>query len=236
MHGEGGGAVAELGALAGAVGELRAFDPAAAAAVDPLAARLAAAFAGLPAPAGPRPEATAAGPRGPAGPFREGTAAVAGRPAGADAAGARAGDAAARFAAAGYLTRRVAERVGRVLAEPELPAGDIPGRRFLHRLGELWPTAAARLGAAATDPAARAEWRRRLAALAALAARAGAEVFDPPRLVGGEEVQALLGVGPGPRVGEALAALRAAQVDGRIRTREQALALLTSRSSAGSAP
>jgi len=216
-HGEGGGAVAELGALAGAVGELRALDPAAAAAVDSLVARLAATFAGLPASAGPRSAPAAPPGAGAAG-----------------AAGARARELAARFAAAGYLTRRVAERVQRVLAEPELPAGETAQRRFLHRLGELWPTAATRLGAAAAGPEERERWRRRLAELAALAGRAGAEIFDPPRLLGGAEVQELLGVGPGPRVGAALAAVRAAQVDGRVRTREQALALLaTSRSTAG---
>ena len=198
--GDGAGAVAELAALDGAVRELAAVDRAAARAVDPLVARLAATFAHLPA--------AAAEPA-----VRESAA----------------GDPVARFAAAGYLTGRVAERVRRVLAEPELPAGETSGRRFLHRLGALWPTAAARLAAAPVprDPA---RLRPRLAALAALAARDGGQIFDPPRLLGGEEVQELLGVGPGPRVGAALAAVRAAQVDGRVRTREQALALLTSRS------
>jgi len=225
--GEGGAAVRELSALAGALRELAAVDPAAAAAADRLTARLAATFAALPAHAG------AAGTRAAAG---VGEPAVAARAATVDAAvrSTPAAEAAARFAAAGYLTRRVAERVQRVLAEPILPTGELVQRRFLHRLGELWPTAAVRLGAAAAaDPPAHETWRRRLRELAALAKRAGAEVFDPPRLLGGEEVQDLLGVGPGPQVGEALAAVRAAQVEGRIRTREQALALITSRSAAG---
>ncbi len=143
-------------------------------------------------------------------------------------------EAALRFAEAGYLTRRVAERVSRVLAEPSLPAGEDAQRRFLHRLGELWPTAAVRLGAAGgagTDGAA--EHRRRLAEIAALAARDGAQIFDPPRLLAGGEVQELLGVGPGPRVGAALAAVRREQVAGRVRTREQAVAVVEELARAG---
>lgn len=197
--GDGAGAVAELAALSGARADLRAADPAAAPPVDPLVARLAATFAHLPAAAGSR----------------------------AGDGGAAAGQAAARFAAAGYLTRRVADRVARVLAEPELPSEECAQRRFLHRMGELWPTAAVRLGAAvAADPPARARWRRRLGELVELSARDGAWILDPPRLVDGEEVQRRLGVGPGPPVGRALAALRAAQVEGKVRTRDQALALL----------
>lgn len=184
-------AIAELAALRGAMAELRTADPAAAGAVDPLTARLAATFARLPA-----------GDRG-------------------------AGASAARFAEAGYLTRRVADRVTRVLAERELPADETAQRRFLHRLGELWPTAAARLGAALpADPQAREGWRRRLKELVDLVKRDGPWIFDPPRLVDGQEVQRRLGVGPGPRVGQALTALRTAQVEGRVRTREEALELL----------
>lgn len=136
-------------------------------------------------------------------------------------------EAALRFAEAGYLTRRVAERVARVLAEPGLPAGEQDRRRFLHRLGELWPTAAVRLGAAAGAAGGSAgEYRRRLTEIATLARRDGEQIFDPPRLLSGGEVQELLEVGPGPRVGEALAAVRREQVAGRVRTREQAVAVV----------
>ena len=46
------------------------------------------------------------------------------------------------------------------------------------------------------------------------------------KLVTGEEVQELLGIPPGPAVGKALATVRRAQVDGRVRTKEEALGLL----------
>jgi hypothetical protein len=39
-------------------------------------------------------------------------------------------------------------------------------------------------------------------------------------------VQELLGIGPGPEIGRALAAVRQAQVEGRVRTREEAVAVV----------
>jgi len=52
------------------------------------------------------------------------------------------------------------------------------------------------------------------------------EVVRPPKLVDGEDVMRLLGVGPGPRVGVLLAAVREAQGAGEVTTREEAIALL----------
>lgn len=136
------------------------------------------------------------------------------------------GEAVERFRAAGYVTRAVAERVRTLLAHPEIPAGELAARRLLHALGGLWPTAVARMGAAAVAAGDGGGWERRAAELVALVAADGDAILDPPRLLGGEEVQALLGIGPGRRVGEALAAVRRAQVEGRVRSREQAIALL----------
>ncbi len=50
--------------------------------------------------------------------------------------------------------------------------------------------------------------------------------FPERPLLSGEEVMALLGLKPGPEVGEALRALLEAQAEGSVRTREEALALL----------
>ena len=52
------------------------------------------------------------------------------------------------------------------------------------------------------------------------------EVVDPPRLVDGGDVLRLLGGAAGPRVGALLEAVREAQVEGRVRTRDDALAHL----------
>jgi len=127
------------------------------------------------------------------------------------------------FRDAGYLTRQAAAEVALLLAEEEIPAEELDRRRFLHRTGRLWATAAVSLGARTSEVE---RWRTRLRSLVDLARREGAALLDPPRLVTGEEVQKLLGISPGPEVGRALAAVRQAQIDGRVRTREEAVAML----------
>ena len=129
------------------------------------------------------------------------------------------------FRDAGYVTRQTAAEVDPLLAEEDLPEDELGRRRFLHRAGRLWPTVAVSLGARAADVA---TWRARLRPLVDLAQREGPALLDPPRLVTGEEVQRLLGIGPGPQVGRVLAAIRQAQVDGKVRTREEAVGVVKS--------
>jgi tRNA nucleotidyltransferase/poly(A) polymerase len=132
----------------------------------------------------------------------------------------------AAFRDAGYLTRQEAAKVALLLSWEEIPESGLGRRRFLHRAGPLWPTALCSLGARAAGRAAVERWRAHLRPLVELARREGAALFDPPRLLTGGEVAELLRVPPGPQVGKALAAVRQAQVDGWVRTREEALALL----------
>lgn len=141
-----------------------------------------------------------------------------------------------RFRDAGYLTRHLAQRAERLLAEPGVPDSERDRRRFLHRLGPLWPTALASLGSRESEPADRDRWRRAVGEIAALVERAGRDVLDPPRLLGGEDVQRLLGVAPGPKVGRALDRVRRAQVDGTVSTRAQAEALLRTEPGGGAPP
>jgi len=51
------------------------------------------------------------------------------------------------------------------------------------------------------------------------------EVVKPPRLLGGNQLMAALGLRPGPQVGELLALIEEAQAEGRITSAEEALAL-----------
>jgi hypothetical protein len=135
----------------------------------------------------------------------------------------------ARLRAAGYLTARQAAAIEPLAAGcAVLPSSEIERRRFIHRHGRRWLTVACSCGAAATvrGAAALAEWRRRAEPLCALASRAGEALMAPPRLLTGEDVQGLLGLPPGPRIGEALGALTAAQVDGEVRSRAEAAAFL----------
>jgi len=134
-----------------------------------------------------------------------------------------------RFRDAGYLSPRIAARVQALLASPPMPGDALGRRRFLHRAGPAWPTAVCVLGARAAARGEEAAWRAALRPLGLLALAEGASILDPPRLLSGEEIQTLLGIPPGPAVGRALAALRAAQVDGAVQTREQALDLLQDR-------
>lgn len=136
-----------------------------------------------------------------------------------------------RFRDAGYVTRDLAARITKLVAEPEIPPDERGRRRFLHRLGDAWPTAVARLGAACVEEkgggeGALADWRRDVRELAALLSADGERILTPPRLLSGEDVQRLLGVAPGPQVGQALDRVRRAQVDGEIATREEAERLL----------
>ena len=131
-----------------------------------------------------------------------------------------------RFGDAGYLTRQEAAKVALLLSWEELPESGLGRRRFLHRAGPLWTTVACSLGARAAGRGAVERWRNALRPLLDLARREGGELFDPPRLLTGGEIQELLGVPPGPEVGRALAMVRQAQVDGWVKTREEAVALL----------
>jgi len=130
-----------------------------------------------------------------------------------------------RFRDAGYLTRQEAAKVAFLLGWEELPVSELGQRRFLHAAGPLWSTAICSIGAR-SGQGGQDRWRMAARSLIELARREGPVLFDPPRLLTGGEVQELLGVPPGPRVGQALAAVRQAQVDGWVRTREEALDLL----------
>ncbi|CAB4242472.1 Poly(A) polymerase [Methylacidimicrobium sp. AP8] len=61
------------------------------------------------------------------------------------------------------------------------------------------------------------------------------EDISPPRLLTGHDLLAL-GVPPGPRIGSLLAAVREAQLNGQVRTRDEALSLASRLLSSGSAP
>jgi tRNA nucleotidyltransferase/poly(A) polymerase len=133
-----------------------------------------------------------------------------------------------QFAAAGLISRRDADRVAALLLVRELPRDEMAMRHFLHDSGELWPTAAVWLGGRVRQAGAGEGWRRWLGSLVSLLEEEGGEILDPPTLLRGDEVQKIIGTAPGPEVGRALARIRSAQVEGRVRSREQAIALLRS--------
>jgi hypothetical protein len=143
--------------------------------------------------------------------------------------GQKATEALNRMQEAGYISARQAAELVPLLSEPPLlPETELDRRRFLHRHGSRWLTAACSYGGAATvaGDAASERWRQGARLLCELARREGPELIAPPRLLTGDDVQHLLGITAGPEVGAALAALTAAQVNGVVRTRQDAESFL----------
>ncbi len=125
----------------------------------------------------------------------------------------------ARFRRARFLTNRDARRLAALLALERLPESEPERRWFLYSAGGDWREAAAFLaaragGGEAADAA--------LAGLAGTARAGGEALFRPRPLLDGHEAAAIAEVPPGPRLGEILAALERAQVEGRVGTRGEA--------------
>lgn len=116
------------------------------------------------------------------------------------------------------LSNRQAQAIGWLLDQRELPWSDEDARWFLHRAGELWPTAAVYLGATVDAQT----WQTAGARLSELARSEADAIFAPAPLLDGHEIAELLGIAPGPRLGELAGELRRAQIEGRISTRSAA--------------
>ncbi len=74
-----------------------------------------------------------------------------------------------------------------------------------------------------------ARWRRRVEFVASMLAdyyERHQKVISPPKLVNGHDLMDEFGLEEGPRIGELLEAVREAQVEGQVRTQEDALALV----------
>lgn len=127
----------------------------------------------------------------------------------------------------GLMTRACAD-AARVLLAPEWepPLEEVPRRTWLHAAGESWSEAIALRATLAGSAVEVNEWRLLAAAILAWPAEERAWILSPPALLSGGEVQSLLKIGPGPAVGAALARVRRAQVEGVVRLREEAVALV----------
>ena len=74
-----------------------------------------------------------------------------------------------------------------------------------------------------------ARWRRRVGFVASMLAdyyERHQKVISPPKLISGYDLMEGFGLGEGPRLGELLETVREAQVEGEVRTSEEALALV----------
>jgi len=128
--------------------------------------------------------------------------------------------------------RRPRARVARVhdlIAAHMRPLPDDPraAQRFVHRMRPLLPDLLRLMLAdreAARGRAASAAARRRYRERVGLVLAALAEAPPAVPLLDGHEVMTALGIQPGPRVGQVLAAVAEARALGDVRTREEALA------------
>lgn len=134
----------------------------------------------------------------------------------------------------GLMTRACFDAALRLLAPPwEAPPDEVARRRWLHEAGPSWRETIALRAALAASEVAVEDWRNLEAEVLAWPASERAWILSPPALLSGVEVQALLGIAPGPAVGAALARVQRAQVEGVVRVREEAERLLRSRPAAG---
>lgn len=110
-----------------------------------------------------------------------------------------------------------------------LPRGERAARRFVHRRRELLPDLLKLMIAdreAARGPLATEAGRRAYRVALSETLRLSAEQPPAPPLLDGREVMELLGLPPGPRVGEALGFLAEARAVGDVRDRAEAVAAL----------
>lgn len=128
-------------------------------------------------------------------------------------------------------SERAAERVGALVHYHmvQLPKNEKEARRFVHRRRDLLPELLKLMIAdreAARGPLSSDKSRHayRLALSRVLAILAEPPAAKP--LLDGNEIMSLLGLEPGPRVGEALQLIQEAEAVGDIRSREEAIAVL----------
>ena len=128
----------------------------------------------------------------------------------------------------GYVARSAGKSIGRILTCRELPRDQKAQRWWLHESGELWTAALAFSGVYEASRGQLATWRTGAEAMIRLVRTRGDEIFDPRPLLDGSGIAELLGVEPGPRIGQAVAAVRKAQVEGSIGSMSEAEALVRS--------
>ena len=134
----------------------------------------------------------------------------------------------------GLLTRATCHAaLALLVAQWRPPLDELARRRWLHAAGPGWRDALALRATLAATADEVGQWRNLETAVLAWSEGERAWIVSPPALLSGDEIQALLAIGPGPAVGAALARLRRAQVEGVVRVREEAVALVLAGGASG---
>jgi poly(A) polymerase len=123
------------------------------------------------------------------------------------------------------VSKLVAEHLRITYYSPEWT--DSAVRRLMYDLGDQLEQAIelAEADVRASDPIDLPEFEARLQELRGRIQQVGeaTEIAKMKPLLSGDEVMELLGIGPGPKVGEVLAFLLDEQIEGRITTKEEAV-------------
>lgn len=123
----------------------------------------------------------------------------------------------------GFVTKATSRQVSQLLDTSEIPIAEPQQRWFLHRSGILWPVAVSLVTAAAYQQTSVGPNSASFAQIVELATRCPDEIFNPPGLISGEDLQQRLSIEPGPHLGRILAAIRRRQIEGTITSRRRAL-------------
>ncbi len=130
-----------------------------------------------------------------------------------------------RLRTRGWIAKALAHRLERLLSAGDLPRSTSGQRWWLHQLGQLWCSGVC-VAAALATPGESAETAESLFnTILGLAIEHPEEIFDPPRLLSGDDLTTLLGIGPGAEMGRILTRVRRRQIEGSVGDRRQALRL-----------
>lgn len=130
---------------------------------------------------------------------------------------------AARVVASRKEAQAIRSHLALAREPPPVETGELAW--WVYRAGGRHAAVAA-LAAALAEPSVRAAWDRARAESEELVGRRGRTLLTPRPLLSGDEIGRLLGLEPGPRIGEATRRLLQAQVRGEVTTRDEAVALL----------
>jgi tRNA nucleotidyltransferase/poly(A) polymerase len=125
----------------------------------------------------------------------------------------------------GYLTRTLLRRVSQLLLDDTLPAGLREARLLIHRAGREWPAALCLLQLLDEEEGAEGQWAAAAERVCGAAEQAEDTLVSPPRLLTGQDLLRLVPSPPGEWIGQALAAITRAQVEGTVSSRAEALEL-----------
>lgn len=124
-----------------------------------------------------------------------------------------------------FITRRLARQVAHLLDLGPLPSDRRGQRWYLYQAGQQWPAALSFAAGSVSMSTTAAEGSPEIAQALDLAIGRSEEIFDPPRLISGEDLKERLKMPQGAALGRILTAIRRLQIEGEVTTRAEALNL-----------